>query len=82
MDQAGNVWKWCEDVWNEEAYKDRDGKEDPVSTTGEPAVRCLRGGSWNIPAGYLAAAYRVGRGAWGRHRNFGFRCSLPARPEP
>jgi len=82
LDQAGNVWEWCEDVWNAETYKERDGKEDPVATPGETADRCLRGGSWLNPAGYLAAAYRDGLWASIRYRNVGFRCSLPSRPEP
>jgi formylglycine-generating enzyme required for sulfatase activity len=82
LDQAGNVWEWCEDVWNADAYKERDGKKDPVSTTGERAVRCLRGGSWSYPARSLAAAYRNWDRASDRYWNIGFRCSLPARPEP
>jgi eukaryotic-like serine/threonine-protein kinase len=82
LDQAGNVWEWCEDVWNANAYKERGGKKDPVSATGEAAVRCLRGGSWSRSAGGLAAAYRNWNRASDRNRIIGFRCSLPARPEP
>jgi len=80
LDQVGNTWEWCEDSWSPEAYRERDGKTDPVFMTGNPAVRCLRGGSWNNQAESLAAACR-GRGATSkRYRDIGFRCLLPARP--
>jgi formylglycine-generating enzyme required for sulfatase activity len=76
--QAGNVWEWCEDVWNERAYEGRDGCQDPVSTSGEEGERALRGGSWNYPPWNLLAAYR-GRAAAGEAcSNIGFRCVLPA----
>jgi serine/threonine-protein kinase len=81
LDQAGNVWEWCLDVWDPAAYRERDGKQDPVSTTGDPAARCLRGGSWVLPAGDLAAACRLWSSASDRYWVIGFRCSLPARPE-
>ena len=82
LDQAGNVWEWCLDRWDPAAYRERDGRQDPVSTTVDPAARCLRGGSWVVPARILAAAYRSGSGASFRDGRVGFRCLLPARPEP
>jgi len=80
LDQAGNVWEWCEDVWNEEAYKERDGKQNPVSTTGESVVRCLRGGSWYDSARVLAAAHRFRFKVLFPDWSVGFRCSLPVLP--
>jgi formylglycine-generating enzyme required for sulfatase activity len=82
LDQAGNVWEWCLDVWGPAAYRERDGKWDPIFTKGDAAARCLRGGSWDLPAWRLAAAYRLGLRASLRSEDIGFRCSLPARPEP
>jgi len=82
LDQAGNVWEWCLDLWATAAYRERDGKLDPVSTVGETSARCRRGGSWNYSARVLAAAYRDWSWASDRSSNFGFRCLLPARLKP
>ncbi len=82
LDQAGNVWEWCEDLWNVAAYWEREGQRDPLSTTGEASVRCLRGGSWHVDVGYLAVAYRLGDGASHRNKRIGFRCLSSVVPEP
>jgi formylglycine-generating enzyme required for sulfatase activity len=81
LDQAGNIWEWCEDMWNQGAYWERDGTPDPVATKGDIAVRCLRGGSWVNLAWSLPAPYRVGNGASYRLGDVGFRCVLPAGSE-
>jgi serine/threonine-protein kinase len=85
LDQVGNVWEWCEDAWNPIAYRERQGQRDPlstVSTKGDVAVRCLRGGSWSVGAEDLAAALRNRYEASIRYWNFGFRCLSPSVPEP
>ena len=82
LDQAGNVWEWCEDIWDTAAYRGRDGSVDPVSTKGDAAVRSLRGGAWILGARILAAPWRDGNRAVNRNRNIGFRCVLLSRPEP
>jgi formylglycine-generating enzyme required for sulfatase activity len=81
LDQAGNVWEWCVDIWNPEAYHERDGQVDPVGTTGIAPYRVLRGGSWANSSGYLAAAFRIRYDATTRDRFIGFRCLLPVSPE-
>jgi formylglycine-generating enzyme required for sulfatase activity len=86
LDQAGNVSEWCEDVWDPEAYRQRDGQRDPVApivpTIGDAAARCLRGGSWSLGARNLAAAYRGSLRSSARYWDIGFRCLLPSVPEP
>ncbi len=82
MDQAGNAWEWCADVWDADAYADRAGKRDPVSTNGDPDLRALRGGSWAVPGRLAAAAFRTWDDAATRRNSIGFRCALPADRRP
>jgi formylglycine-generating enzyme required for sulfatase activity len=78
FDQAGNVWEWCRDPWDSQAYQQwEDGQVDPLAK-GEPAVRALRGGSWRNPFQNLHAAYRERTTAKLRFNTHGFRCSLQA----
>ena len=82
LDQAGNVWEWCSDVWNRSAYSNRDGTQNPFEEGGNPAVRVVRGGSWADPAGDMRAAYRYRLWTDYRDVDVGFRCVTPSGPEP
>src|SRR5262249_9857231 len=66
----GNVWEWCSDRYDQ-AYP-AGPVTDPVGPE-EGSDRVIRGGSWNSPAEYCRAAYRLWiRPAGGGH-DLGFR---------
>jgi len=48
LDQAGNVFEWCLDVWDPLVYQARLGTvfSDPVAIKGFSSQRVLRGGTW------------------------------------
>jgi formylglycine-generating enzyme required for sulfatase activity len=61
-DMHGNVWEWCEDVWN----KDYNDKPDELNTCAGPRsdgsnryCRVLRGASWVSDASRLRSAARL-----------------------
>jgi formylglycine-generating enzyme required for sulfatase activity len=57
-DMSGNVWEWCQDLFDEKAYTKHSPK-NPVITAGRPD-RVIRGGSWNLDAWSIRCARRFG----------------------
>ncbi|MBF8185324.1 SUMF1/EgtB/PvdO family nonheme iron enzyme [Nonomuraea sp. K274] len=78
MDQAGNVWEWCLDVWDPDAYSARLDQVtvDPVVSTGNASMRVLRGGNWWFTIEGLDAAYRFRNPVDNRNDDIGFRVAL------
>jgi serine/threonine-protein kinase len=78
LDQAGNVWEWCLDSWDDMAYVKRAGQElvDPVITDGTPGVQLVRGGSWCFPVEDLRATFRGRNEAESRDDDLGFRVAI------
>ena len=78
-DMLGNVWEWCEDAWDAEAYAKFE-RGEPLPKGDEDALRVVRGGSWFYHAGFCRAAFRFGSGPDFRRYDLGFR--LAAGQEP
>ena len=91
LHQAGNVWEWVLDCYDEEAYEKRRGElpVDPVLTCDEtpilpdetPIPRVLRGGSFMREPRDLRSTYRDWSVPMRRSTAIGFRCIRSADPQ-
>jgi iron(II)-dependent oxidoreductase len=74
LDMAGNVWEWCQDWYQDDAYqKLADGVENPVETrSGKKHV--VRGGSWLSKPSYCRVTSRNAGTLKATKTFLGFRC--------
>ena len=70
-DMHGNVWQWCQDLWDENYYANSP-TENPQGPD-HGAARLLRGGSWYYDPMDCRSAYRNGYYPGLRIIGFGFR---------
>jgi formylglycine-generating enzyme required for sulfatase activity len=70
---AGNVWEWCEDVWQPDySAAPTDGSACQKDSATQ-ARRVLRGGAWSYDGFRCRSAYRSREWKHFRSNDFGFR---------
>ena len=77
-DMSGNVWEWCNDQWDENAYQSYQQNptglvENPYRYVTPPASRSFRGGDWVSGPVVCRVAYRFGDVPSGRWNDLGLR---------
>lgn len=56
-DMSGNVWEWCEDIWNND-YEGAPSSGQAWTSGSDWSGRVLRGGSWGFIASCARVAFR------------------------
>jgi formylglycine-generating enzyme required for sulfatase activity/uncharacterized protein YjbI with pentapeptide repeats len=79
-DMSGNIWEWCFDAFDGNAYGQRplDGIEDPV-IHGSDVPRVLRGGSWSYELEGVSVFFRFRLAPHFRTSRVGFRVARSPR---
>lgn len=77
-DMLGNLWEWCLDVYDKDAYFRHSRNNPRITSSG--SRRVIRGGCWGNGPGHVRAANRYGRSPGHTGNSLAFRlCFLPVR---
>jgi TPR repeat protein/formylglycine-generating enzyme required for sulfatase activity len=74
FDMSGNVWEWCEDLYDKDAYS-RHAHNNPVLTS-DSSTRVVRGGSWNYGKTDISTTFRLRFLSDFRSSTLGFRLTI------
>lgn len=82
VDMAGNAWEWVADWHDPDFYAESSGSDPTGPESG--TYRVLRGGSWSVPASWVASTVRLRAFPVRSSDQVGFRCArtLPSRTSP
>ena len=71
FDMHGNIWKWCQDVYQPKSKKDKELDDNKILRNN--SGRVLRGGSFLYPPSYARSSYRLTFAPTRRTSYLGFR---------
>ena len=76
LDLAGNVWEWCEDVFDADFYENGPSMNPKLAAPQKSkAGHVMRGGSFMYEASALRTYHRIAFDPWYRFAEGGFRCA-------
>jgi formylglycine-generating enzyme required for sulfatase activity len=79
----GNVWEWCQDVWQEKLTASPVIDPEGIAGGDKAGVRrVVRGGSWDDLGGLVRSAFRFRLDPADRFRRMGFRLALGLELQP